>query len=500
MAPPADLHLDAPCRKLLGELAAFFEARSVEAYATGGFLRDALARIPIHDIDLSVRADPLVLGRELADGFAGHYFALDEERQRARVLIPDREIHIDLMLLDGDIEADLRARDYTIDALAAPLHEVASGRAQLIDPTGGLADLRAGLVRATSEDALREDPLRLLRGPRIATQLGFRIEPGSHELIRRNASLINEAAVERQRDEVMRIFGTQRASAGLRLLEELGLFAQVFPEMEVTRDVEQPKEHYHDVLGHSIAAVEALDYLMVDRQPRAEPWRTLWADLWPPLDWCEGLRDYFAEEVVMGTRRLALLKLCALLHDIGKPETKSFQEDGRMRFFGHGDAGARIAVGLMRRMHFSAREIAIVKPMIEAHLRPIQMAQQGAPSRRAVYRFFRDTGEAGIDTLFLSLGDHLGTVGPRVSFEGFRAHAALTGHILRMRFQEQAIVSPPRLLRGDELMAALGLAPGPLVGELLEAVREAQAAGEVSTRQEALALARGLLAERTPAA
>lgn len=166
-----------------------------------------------------------------------------------------------------------------------------------------------------------------------------------------------------------------------------------------------------------------------------------------------------------------------------------------MRFFGHSEEGAVMATTLMRRLRFSSREIQMVSAMIEAHLRPVQLGQQGSPSKPAVYRFFRDTGDAGIDTLFLSLADHLGSVGPRVNREGFRAHVALTSYILQLRFGEEQIVSPTRLIDGDTLMAALGVTPGPLIGELLEVVREAQVMGEVTTPEEALNLARERLAE-----
>jgi poly(A) polymerase len=494
----------APLRTLLVEIAAFCYAHGVTAYATGGFLRDALLGVRIRDIDLTVAGDPLEMGPPLADALAGTYFPLREERGQARILLGGRDLHIDLMPLRApDIEADLRLRDYTVDALGAGLGELAGGEAQLIDPTGGLADLRARVVRMTGEIALLDDPLRLLRGPRIATQFGLQIEPGTAEAIRRNAARLPEAAVERQRDELIRIFATERAADGVRLLEELGLFALVLPEMEVTRGVEQPKEHHYNVLGHSLAAVGALDMMFGEQRPEASPARQLWDELWGALEWCTGLREDFCKEVVPGTPRRALLKICGLLHDIGKPETKSIEAGGRMRFFGHSDAGARIAGGLMRRLRFSSRETAMVEAMIDAHLRPVQLgesAEGGRPSKRAIYRFFRDTADAGIDTLFLSLADHLATVGPNVSMAGFRRHVALTAYILHVRFDDATTLSPRRLVDGDDLMAALGIEQGALIGELLEAVREAQAAGEIETREQALSLARARLAENSASA
>lgn len=486
---------------LIRDLAAFFSERGILAWATGGYLRDAILDRGAHDIDIVVDGDPLTLGPEMASSLGGHYFPLREEHGQARILRPEQHLSIDLMPLRApDLEADLRLRDYTIDAMAAPLGDLSDGKVTLIDPAGGLADLRAGIVRMTGEQAFVDDPLRLLRGPRIATELGFGIELTTAEVIGRLASAITSAAEERQRDEIIRICSTDRAGAGLRLLDDLGLFACVFPEMEVTRGVEQPKEHFYDVLGHSFAVVDALDWLMAEERPAESPASELWMELWSQLEWSGGgLREYFRDEVVPGSTRCAVLKLCGLLHDIAKPETKSFEANGRMRFFGHNEKGAEMATGLMRRLRFSSREAQMVAAMIDAHLRPVQLGQQGAPSNKAVYRFFRDTGDAGIETLFLSLADHLGSVGPSINRDGFRRHVVLTSYILQMRFGEEQIVSPPRLIDGDALMAALRLEPGPLIGELLEAVREAQAAGEVETVDQALALARRRLADERSA-
>ena len=482
-------------RQLLARLTAFFEVRSVSAHATGGFLRDALLELPARDLDVAVAGDSLALGRALADELGGHFFALDEGRGHVRIVLPDGGGTIDLTPRLESIEEDLRRRDYTIDALGALLADVAAGAIEVIDPTGGVADLEAGLVRATSAEALREDPLRPLRGVRIAEQLGFEIEASTREMISRGAAHLAEAAPERQRDELMRMLAAPRAVSGLRLLDELGLLSAVLPEMDVTRGVEQPKEHYHDVFGHSIAAVDALDALLADEAPADKRSGRLWRELWGALEWWVGGHEYFREPVSAATPRRALVKLCGLLHDIGKPATKTFEESGRMRFFGHSDTGAEMAGRLMRRLRFSGREREIVMRMIEAHLRPVQMAQDRAPTKRAVYRFFRATGEAGVDTLFLSLADHLGTVGPNVSWAGFQAHVAVVSHILHLRFEDPGVTSPPKLISGDDLMRELGLEPGALLGMLLEAVREAQANGDISTRGEALALARERLAD-----
>jgi poly(A) polymerase len=128
--------------------------------------------------------------------------------------------------------------------------------------------------------------------------------------------------------------------------------------------------------------------------------------------------------------------------------------------------------------------------MVAHHLRPGQVVGEGLPSRRAIYRYFRDTGNAGIDTIFLNLADHLAARGPQLDPEEWREHAREMAYVLEERFREQSIVIPLKLIDGHDLIDILGLSPGPRIGGLLEAVREAQAAGEVVSREEALSYVR----------
>ncbi|MFQ5472175.1 MAG: HD domain-containing protein [Dehalococcoidia bacterium] len=483
-------HLRSEVRRLLSDIRSFLHQRVELAYVTGGFVRDAISGVPPWDVDLSIEGDPISLGPKLADDLGGTFFILDEERCHVRILVPDHDLHVDLLPLRGTIENDLRLRDYTVDAMAVALEEVSGGEVSVIDPLGGLADLSRGIVRCVSERALKDDPLRTLRGARIATERGFTVEPETEAIIRRNAGSLAAVAAERQREELVRILKTDDAGGGFRLLDSLRILPALFPEAEVMRGVQQPKEHHWDVLGHAFVCVEMLDSLLAASEPAAPDGKKLWATLRSELAWWDGRSSYLSEEIVRGAPRSAIVKLCGFLHDIGKPETKSIDENGRMRFFGHSDAGAALAAAALRRLRFSAGEIDFVRKMIEAHLRPVQMAQQGPPTDRAVFRYFRATGDAGIATLFLSLADHLATVGPRRSWEGWRQHVALVGYILRKRVLDESVVSPPKLVRGTDLIDALGIEPGPVVGGLLAKIEEAQAAGDVTTRKQAIALAR----------
>lgn len=458
-------------------------------YLVGGSLRDALLDRPLADLDLAVAGDAPDFARRLAERLRGHYVLLDEERGTARVVLDEGAVRIiDVARLRGDIASDLAQRDFTIDAIAAPI-DGAGGELTLIDPHCGIDDLNKRLVRLVSDEALDEDPLRMLRAVRLAVQLEFAVEARTAEAVRRRAGEIGRAAAERQRDELARCLSTARAAQALRLLDGLGLLEQLFPEVTAGRGVEQPKEHYWDVFDHSIEAVGALDMMLAAEEPPGAREADLWRELWSALAAQPGLREYLAEEAIEGRSRAALLKLAGLLHDVAKPETRAPDENGRIRFFGHSERGAATARQVLHRLRFSRREIDLVAMMVEEHLRPTQLGQSATlpPTRRALFRFFRDTGEAAEGVLLLSLADALAARGPRMTLEGWRGHVAYIAYVLARRQEDEAIARAPRLLTGEEVMAELAIGPGPEIGRLLSALEEARAAGEVTTREDAVA-------------
>jgi poly(A) polymerase len=169
------------------------------------------------------------------------------------------------------------------------------------------------------------------------------------------------------------------------------------------------------------------------------------------------------------------------------------QPDGRMRFFGHPERGAAVTEAILRRLRFSAREVKLAERLVADHLRPGQLAPAGeSPTARALFRLFRDLGEDVPDLLALNLADGAAAAGPRQTAADWIAYAGYTGWILRQRAERAGLTKARRLVTGHDLMAALGLPPGPELGRVLEALTEAEAAGEVTTREEALALARRL--------
>jgi poly(A) polymerase len=196
--------------------------------------------------------------------------------------------------------------------------------------------------------------------------------------------------------------------------------------------------------------------------------------------------------------RLAVLKLAALLHDLGKPTTKSFDDEGSVHFYGHEREGAEVAGAILRRLRFGGNEVSLARTIVANHMRLHLLAEREVVTRRAVYRFFRDTGDAGVDTLLLCLADHLATSGPNLRMARWQKKVEFVASMLADYYERcQEVISPPKLISGNDLMDEFGLEEGPRIGELLEAVREAQVEDEVRTKEEALALVKGLLTQES---
>ncbi len=464
-----------------------------DACLVGGSVRDLLLGRTPYDIDVVTHADAHAAAEALGALLAGHVFALDEPRRQYRVVLDGATAsQIDVSQIE-DIETDLQRRDYRLNAIAAPIAPDGS-LGDLIDPLGGITDVEARRLRMVSPETLRDDPLRLLRAVRLAVELELSIEDETAATIRELAPLLPNVAAERQRDELVRILATPRAGSGMRLADDLGLLAQLLPELEPARGVSQPiTHHYYDVFNHSIEALAALDEMLA-----STPTTTDRAWLGPRFR--EGLADFdldtYLDATTGGQKRLVLLKLAGLLHDISKPETKTLQPDGRTRFFGHPEKGSDKALAICERLRFGNREGRFVARLVEEHLRPTQLSQTGLPSRRALYRFFRDLGDAAPACLILSLADAAAATGPRMQEERWRGYVAYIAYVLQEgTSQGDDAPQRSRLLDGSELMAALELQPGPLVGRVLAVLDEAQAVGDVTTKQEALELAKRFVQE-----
>jgi tRNA nucleotidyltransferase/poly(A) polymerase len=483
-------------------------------WLVGGAVRDLLLGRDTNDYDFAVQGDGLAVGRRLANTLGADYYDLDATRKTGRLLLTiaeGRRATFDFAGLRGqDILQDLERRDFTINAMAIALSRAAhpeegtlegvpldpaEGGARLIDPLGGAADLRQRRLRACSPTSIADDPVRAVRAVRLALDLGLQMDHGTGEQVRRAGSSLGGLSAERLRDEFFRVLDGRDPGAALRLLDHLELFSSILPELEPLRGLAQPEPHAFDAFHHSLATVDhlaRLEALLSGRSGRAEAAdlaeATALARLGP---YQVQIREHLDFAPSFGRPRRSLLLWGALLHDSGKPMSRAVDEAGRIRFFGHETLGSGIAVEASRRFRLSMVEQAEVEMTVLHHMRPEWLEAEGEPTRRAVYRFFRAAESAGPSVILLSLADLLARHVPPVPAAPWQRRVETAARLLRGWFEERTdIVSPPPLLTGDEIMSLRHLSPGPEVGRLVEGLREAQAAGDVSSRDEAEAFVR----------
>lgn len=447
-----------------------------EVWIAGGAVRDAALGREVTDLDLAVGGDPERTARAVAEAGGGHAFELSAEFATWRAVARDRSWQVDATALRGaTIAADLAARDFTLGAVAVPLPG-----GEPIDPFGGIADLERRQLRVVGAASFRDDPLRLLRAARLAADLGLEVDPETASLARSHASLAGQPAGERQLAELRRLLGGPDPLRGLALLDELGLTAVVLPEVEALRGVEQGPNHHLDVYGHTLAVLERTLEVEGDLDrfagERGEDARALLAE---PL----------ADEMSRGTA----LRFGALFHDIAKPATRG-ERDGYVTFVGHDKVGAEVIGRICGRLRASARLTRHLQALALHHLRLGFMVHEAPLPPRRVHEYLRATQPVSTDVTLLTVADRLSARGggPFATEDAIRAHLDLAREMLAAALDWHREGPPEPLVRGDELAAELGIAPGPELGDLLAELEAAQYAGEVSTREQAIERARSL--------
>jgi poly(A) polymerase len=447
-----------------------------EAWLVGGAVRDELLGRATKDLDLVVGGDVQAAARTLARAARAAVFPLSEEFGAWRVVARDGSWQADLAPLTGEtIEQDLAQRDFTVNAIAEPL---AGG--ELVDPTGGRADLEARRLRMASPQSLRSDPLRVMRLPRFACELELAADDETLAAAAVEAPRLAGVAQERVFAELRRVVGASDPLAGLALMERVGATAAVLPELAGLHGIEQSAYHHLDVHDHTLAVLA--ETVALQRDPAA----VFGAEHGAAL--AELLAQPFSDELTRGTA----LRFGALLHDIAKPQTRGVLESGRVTFFDHDRQGAERSRAILARLKTSEKLRAHVAALARHHLRLGFLVHEQPLSRREVLDYLRCCEPVEVDVSLLSVADRLATRG-RKADEAIARHLALARELIGPALAWDAGERPPTLIRGDQLADALGIARGPRLGDLLAELEAAQYAGEVTTREQAITHARAVL-------
>ena len=451
------------------------------AWLVGGGIRDRELGRAIVDVDVVVDGDTGSAARAIAAAARrAHCFSLSEEFGAWRVQSRDSAWRIDVEpLRGGSVQADLALRDFTVNAIAEPL---AGG--DVIDPLGGLEDLAARRLRMAAPSAFSDDPLRVLRMVRLAVELGLDPDEETLRAARESARALEQPAPERTYTELCRILSAAEAVAGVRLMQRVGALSTVLPEVDALRGVEQNRFHHADVYEHTLevlAQTIALEEAV--RHGNGE-------DAFAVAASREEVAALLSSELADGLSRGQALRWGALMHDAAKPLTRGHRFGWGVTFIGHDVRGAELAREVLGRLHASERMRAYVAALARNHLRLGFLVHEPQPlSRASMYAYLRACEPVEVDVTLLSIADRLATRGDRAR-AAIEAHTALAREVLpqALRWQEERARAP--LVRGDELAAALGIAEGPQLGELLEEIARARYAGEVDAREDAIEHAR----------
>ena len=472
---------------------------NIPMFLVGGAVRDAILHKDLHDLDFIVLDDGLKVGRQVADRLKAAYYPLDKERKSGRVVHQRSDgsyLVIDFTVRQGsNLESDLSARDFTVNAIAVDVKR----NHELFDPLSGTADLDAQLLRSCSPDSFISDPIRIIRGIRFAAEFNFRFHPQTRSLMQEATPLIPQTAPERLRDEFFKILDVPQVSKSIQALDSLDALHYLLPELSNLKGVNQSPPHHENAWNHSLSTVDCFSEILklftkgdakilIDDELRDSFIRYL-------SSFKQKIGIHLETPISRERSLKSLINLAALYHDIGKIDTFEINKAGLLHFHGHEKVGAQIINRRAKKLRLSNAENGRLVTIIRNHMRPLLLAQSGRElSRRAIYRFYKDTRSAGVDVCLLSLADTLATYNLSPPLIVWEELLDIVRHLLTAWFnQRSSTVSPSPLISGNDLIEQFGLKPGPIVGDLLEVVREAQAEGKVKTKEEAMALAHRLL-------
>jgi tRNA nucleotidyltransferase/poly(A) polymerase len=441
-----------------------------DVYLVGGMVRDAYRDVPFKDIDLAYMGDGCPLARRLANALNGAYYPLDKERGMGRTIVQHQggEYVIDVTpILDGDLLSDLRGRDFTVNAMAVPLAGDLSG---IYDPLGGIKDWLDKTLRRCTPDSIYNDPIRALRAVRLSISLGLTIEAETRHDIRKYGSLLlEETSPERIRDEFFRIIGGKRPQAGLAALETLGLLKLIIPET-VGFSPEQWR--------YTLQSIDKLNTLLLVISEQRDDNVAANVEFGTFVYLLDRYRRWLQQHIITEypeKRNHRMLLIFAALMRYAEPTDVASAQVARERAI-----ALKLSNQEVRRMYGAIAYVAI----------PIQLHEHAPLDAREIYRFWRKTREAGVDACLLGVVDYLTSQGIQLDSSAWTSRLQTVEQLLS-GYQNAMTATP--IINGDDLMEMFDLPPSPLIRELLEALREAAALGEITTADEAFRLAETLL-------
>lgn len=434
-----------------------------EIYLVGGTVRDFYMGLESTDRDIIVMdQEAREFALKLSELFQATFVPLDEENKIYRIVLPDKINYIDVTNPVGDsIEKDLMRRDLTINAIAVNIRT-----GELIDISGGVTDIMNKCINYVNELNFVDDPLRLLRVYRFQALYGFQLAPETINAVCKYSDLIHKPAVERINYELLKLFGGEYAHVALENMNKTWILEEIFPFVKELKQVPPNSHHHLDLFHHSIETVKQVQ-ILYNKAP-------------------DEVKEHLSKIDFGGFSRLAHLKLAAFMHDIGKFSTWTIEE-GKHRFIKHDDVGSKMSVKILKDLHFSNKQIDYISSMIKYHIYPSHVMTSPQITEKIMMRYVRKMDTNSIDAIILAQADRLSARGPEITDQIVERNITSLNMLLRFYLEARETLKPlPKLLSGNDVMQILNIKPSKRLGEIMDALHEAQISGDVITKEHAI--------------
>lgn len=435
-----------------------------EIYIVGGTVRDFLTGKESFDRDIIVTdEDAKDFALKMQPLFNAVFVPLDEVNKIYRLVLPDKVNYIDITNpLEGSLHKDLMRRDLTINAVAVNVRTC-----EIIDLCGGITDIHNHTINYINEHNFEDDPLRLLRVYRFQAALGFELTPETIHAVCKFVKLIHKPAVERIIHELILLFGGKYADKALLNMNKTWLLEEIFPVVKELKQVPPNTHHHLDLFHHSVETVRQIQLIYENSADK--------------------VKEHLERVDFGGATRLAHLKLAGFLHDIGKFSTWTIEEDtGRHRFIKHDDVGAKMSIPLLKKMNFSNKQVEYISSMIRNHIYPSQVMCAPEINDKIMLRYVRKMEDNSIDEIILAQADRLSARGEAVSDEMVKNNISNLKRLLKFYLDIRDTLEPlPVLLDGNDVMKILNIKPSKQLGQIMNALHEAQLSGDITTKEQA---------------